>query len=156
MGDSDSVRIASKHPLIASDPLLKAQQSKNDNNCLHWMAMGVCGYKESGKCRYAHPAQYEARNFLCPALSKKGECVKVNCAYCHDPEKLPSQSYNKEQFEAWEQAKSEKQDAFVQWIANKNQRDNAAAANWNQEGQTTNQDLISIDNRNQQSFASML
>ena len=132
--------IDSNHPLFVSDPLRKAQQTENDNNCLHWIAMGICGYKESGKCRLDHPSQFAAKNFLCPILSKRGECTKRNCAYCHDPEQLPSKYFNTEELAAWEQAKIIKRAAFQKWIDKKNSsKDNESS--WKEEhideGQTT-------------------
>lgn len=164
------VDIDSTHPLLVNDALLKAQQL-NDNNCLHWMAKGICGYKESGKCRFNHPEKFDAMNFLCPALNRGGqECQRMDCAYNHDRKTLPCKAYynstceqqicsyshnfTKDEFCDRQQTKIKRCDAYKQWMQNKNERKNNSN-NWHLSNeQQMNQDLTLTSN--DQPFTSVL
>jgi len=133
--------IDSKHPLLVNDPIIAYMEE--DHNCLHWMAKGYCGYKDSGKCRFAHPSEFDIKNFLCPQLNKGKECGRVgNCAYCHDRKLIPCKEFytinrcrqgmignclfshdiSQAEYEQYKQIKMKKSQAFQQWMQNKNER----------------------------------
>jgi len=141
-GNNNNHGIAENHPLFQNDPLIKAKQNetmKDDGNCLHWIAKGVCGYKNDGKCRYNHPDIYDAKNFYCPTMKKNETCHRgASCIFTHNLRDIPCEYYytaqcqrndcershlfTDDEFNAWFEAKKKKQSAWIKWKENQDKK----------------------------------